>query len=741
MLLNNDFNMEKNKNKKKTLTISSSVTKKVSPSSYNTSVDRKKTFSIDKKPFSKSGRPWKKTSETPAKDNRKNFARKYVEQQATKRFIHPESKKPEKTKEKKIHDKSKGFKTRREFKLTTNRAMNVEEFEIKQRSLASVKRARLKEKKNLKPEEGKKEFKKVVRDVKIPNQITIQELSNRMAEQSSSIIKFLLNMGVTATINHTIDKDTAEYIVKEFGHVPIVEEIPEKHISKKENLDKSNLKTRPPIVTIMGHVDHGKTSLLDSLRKTNVVSSEHGGITQHIGAYQVNVGDKNKTITFIDTPGHAAFTEMRSRGSKVTDIVVLVIAADDGVKPQTVEAIQHAKAAKVPIIVALNKCDLPGLNIERIKNDLMRYELVAESLGGETLFVEVSAKNKTNLDKLKENILLQSEILDLKARPDGNAEGIVLESKIDKGKGPVSTILVTNGKLKKGDYFICGKTLGKIRALINFEGKMVEESLPSSPVEILGMQESASSGDDFLVVDDEGEAKKINAFRQSGVKEKNILVSDDKKNIFNKNNEKTELNIILKSDVQGSSEALKNAINKIEHSEVKPKIILSDIGMINETDVSLAKASNAVIIGFNMKPNREAKKSAENNEIKINYFNIIYEAIEFVEKSLSGLLEPEKKETVEGMAEILKIFKISKSGKVAGSKVTEGEIKNNSKARIIREGKVIYDGQIVSIFREKNAAKEVKSGLECGISFRNFGDFKEKDIIESYKIDMIQREI
>ena len=726
------------KDKKKTLTISSSLKKKIDTSSITTS--SKKSFSIDKKkPF----RPNKTFNKAQSASNvnlsqenrKKNVARKFIEQQATKDFIKKDNKPAGKSKL-----KLKGPVDKRDFKLTVSRALNVEEIEIKQRSLASVKRARLKEKK--KPEgEEKKEFKKVIREVKIPEQITIQELSNRMAEKSGDIIKFLFNMKVVATINHNIDKDTAEYIVKEFGHVPIVEEIPEKHISKKENLDKSNLKTRPPIVTIMGHVDHGKTSLLDSLRKTNVVSSEHGGITQHIGAYQVNVGDKNKTITFIDTPGHAAFTEMRSRGSKVTDIVVLVIAADDGVKPQTVEAIQHAKAAKVPIIVALNKCDLPGLNIERIKNDLMRYELVAESLGGETLFVEVSAKNKTNLDKLKENILLQSEILDLKARPDGNAEGIVLESKIDKGKGPVSTILVTNGKLKKGDYFICGKTLGKIRALINFEGKMVEESLPSSPVEILGMQESASSGDDFLVVDDEGEAKKINAFRQSGVKEKNILVSDDKKNIFNKNNEKTELNIILKSDVQGSSEALKNAINKIEHSEVKPKIILSDIGMINETDVSLAKASNAVIIGFNMKPNREAKKSAENNEIKINYFNIIYEAIEFVEKSLSGLLEPEKKETVEGMAEILKIFKISKSGKVAGSKVTEGEIKNNSKARIIREGKVIYDGQIVSIFREKNAAKEVKSGLECGISFRNFGDFKEKDIIESYKIDMIQREI
>ena len=372
--------------------------------------------------------------------NKKNFARKFAEQQATKRFIQPDQKKFEKNKEKTFDKK---FSQRREHKLTISRAMDVEEFEIKQRSLASVKRARLKEKKNLNTgDDTKKEFKKVIRDVKIPKQITIQELSNRMAEQSSNIIKFLLNMGVKATINHSIDKDTAEYIVKEFGHTAMVDQTPTESFEKKDNVEKSKLYPRPPIVTIMGHVDHGKTSLLDALRSTNVVSGEHGGITQHIGAYQVYNEDK-KLITFIDTPGHAAFTEMRARGSKVTDIVVLVIAADDGVKPQTVEAIQHAKAAKVPIIVAINKCDLPNSNISKIKNDLMRYELVAEDLSGDTLFVEVSATKKKNLDKLKETILLQAEILDLKASKDGQAKGIVLESKIDKGKGPVSTILIT----------------------------------------------------------------------------------------------------------------------------------------------------------------------------------------------------------------------------------------------------------------------------------------------------------
>ena len=726
--------------KKRTLTISTTFDKKkLGEPSFRRG--EKKVFVPEKKRIprniSKNSNFFNQSSHKQ-NPNKKNFARKFAEQQATKRFIQPDQKKTEKNKEKNF---DKNFPSRREHKLTLSRAMDVEEFEIKQRSLASVKRARLKEKKNLKPgEDIKKEFKKVIRDVKIPKQITIQELSNRMAEQSSNIIKFLLNMGVKATINHSIDKDTSEYIVKEFGHIPVLELTPNENFEKKDNIDKSNLYSRPPIVTIMGHVDHGKTSLLDSLRSTNVVSGEHGGITQHIGAYQVS-NEEKKLITFIDTPGHAAFTEMRARGSKVTDIVILVIAADDGVKPQTVEAIQHAKAANVPIIVAINKSDLPNSQIGKIKDELMRYELVAESLGGETLFVEVSAKNKTNLDKLKETIILQSEILDLKAPKEGNAKAIVLEAKIDKGKGPVSTILITAGKLKKGDYFVCGNTWGKIRAMIDYNGKIIDEANPSMPVEILGMNESANAGDEFLVVSSEEEAKQINSFRKTGSKDKNILAVQDKTNIFENQSTKKELNIILKSDVQGSSEALKNAINKIEHSEVKPKIILSDIGMINETDISLAKASNAIVIGFNMKPNREAKRSADQQKIRIEFFNIIYKAIEFVEKSLSGLLEPEKREIIQGTAEVLQIFKLSKSGKVAGSKVLEGEITSTSKARIIRDGAVIHDGNISSIFREKNAVKEVKNGLECGISFKNYGDFKVKDKIEAYKINIIQREL
>ena len=642
--------MQKDKNKKKTLTISSTFGKKLDSASYKQS--GKKSFSISKKPTVKGSfkfnRPSQTFSTSPKnKPIKKNFARKFVEEQATKRFIHTD-------KEKNL-DKTKEFGSKRELKMTISRAMNVEEFDIKQRSLASVKRARLKEKKNLSPENQKKEFKKVIREVKIPDRVTIQELSNRMAEQSSNIIKFLLNMGVKATINHSIDKDTAEYIVKEFGHKALIEEAPKTDQNKKEEIDLSKLKPRPPIVTIMGHVDHGKTSLLDALRSTNVVSNEHGGITQHIGAYQVYTNEK-KLITFIDTPGHAAFTQMRARGAKVTDIVVLVVAADDGVKPQTVEAIQHAKAAKVPIIVVINKCDLPGSNIEKIKNDLMRYELIAESLSGDTLFVEVSAKNKTNLDKLKETIILQSELLDLKASKEGNATGVVLEAKIDKGKGPVATILVTNGELKKGDYFVCGNTFGKIRAMIDFNGKNTDAAYPSSPMEILGMHEAAAAGDEFIVVDNEEKSKEINTFRTSGLKENNILLSKEKTNIFDTKNNKAELNIILKSDVQGSNEAFKTAINKIEHPEVKPKIILSDIGMINETDVSLAKASNAIIIGFNIKPNREARKSAEQQKVRIEFFNIIYKAIEFIEKSLSGLLEPERKENIEGVAEILKIL-------------------------------------------------------------------------------------
>ena len=560
-----------------------------------------------------------------------------------------------------------------------------------------------------------------------------------MAEKSNDIIKFLFNMKVVATINHNIDKDTAEYIVKEFGHKPILEEKPSIEKDKSKEKFEGAVKNRPPIVTIMGHVDHGKTSLLDSLRDTNVVSGEYGGITQHIGAYQVKT-DENKLITFIDTPGHAAFTEMRARGSKITDIVVLVVAADDGIKPQTVEAIKHAKAAKVPIIVAINKCDLPEKNISKIKNEMMQYELIAEDLSGDTLFVEVSAIKKINLDKLKESILLQSEILDLKASYSDKARGVVIESKIDKGKGPVSTILISNGKLNKGDYFICGDTWGKIRAMINYEGEMVDEALPSMPVEILGMNSSAYAGAEFMVTKDEDEAKKLTEFKKNSSAQSKVLAKD-KTTLFDEVKDKEELNIIIKSDVQGSSEALKMAITKIEHTEVESKIILSDIGMINETDVSLAKASNAILIGFNVKPNREAKKLAEEQKIDIKYFNIIYEAIDHVEQSLSGLLEPDIKETVLGTAEIQKVFKVSTAGKIAGSKVISGEIKSKSKARVIRDGKVVYTGEISSIFREKNQVKEVGTGLECGISIKDFIDFKEKDLIESYQAEEIKRSI
>ena len=724
------------KEKKKTLTISSSLKKKIDTSSLSTG--GKKSFSVEKRKNQRINQPFNRSPKVNPNKNsqdlkKKNFARKFIEQQATKDFIKRDNKPTGKSKLK--------LKTpvdKRDFKLTVSRALNVEEIEIKQRSLASVKRARLKEKKNNPDNEDKKEFKKVIREVKIPEQITIQELSNRMAEKSNEIIKFLLNMKVIATINHSIDKDTAEYIVKEFGHIPILEEKLSIQSNKVKEKLEGEIKLRPPIVTIMGHVDHGKTSLLDSLRDSNVVSGEHGGITQHIGAYQVS--SKNKLITFIDTPGHAAFTEMRARGSKITDIVVLVVAADDGIKPQTVEAIKHAKAAKVPIIVAINKCDLQEKNISKIKNEMMQYELVAEDLSGDTLFVEVSALKKINLDKLKESILLQSEMLDLKASYSDRASGVVIESKIDKGKGPVSTILISSGKLNRGDYFICGDTWGKIRAMINHEGKIINEAFPSMPVEILGMNSSAFAGADFMVTENEEEARKLAEFKKDNI-DKKILTKDNMTLFENSGGKKEELNIIVKSDVQGSSEALKMAINKIKHDEVEAKIILSDIGMINETDVSLAKASNAVLIGFNVKPNREAKKLAEEQKVEIRFFNIIYEAINHVEKSLSGLLEPDIKETVLGSAEILKIFKVSSAGKIAGSKVINGEIKAKSKARIIRDGVVVHNGEIQSIFREKNQVKEVGTGLECGISLKNYIDFKEKDVIESYLAEEIRRTI
>ncbi len=656
--------------------------------------------------------------------------RKLAEQRATKRLkgdIENKDRKTLKTETKK-----------RELKLTVSRALS-DEIDAKQRSLASVKRARQKEIKNASKEDSQENLKPIKRDINIPEAITVRELANRMAEQSSNVIKHLFGMGVTVTINQTLAADTAEYLVKEFGHNPIREEKAEEIIQKIKASRTENLKNRPPIVTVMGHVDHGKTSVLDVLRSANVVSGEFGGITQHIGAYQIE-SQKNK-LTFIDTPGHAAFTEMRARGSKLTDVVVLVVAADDGVKPQTVESIKHAKAANVPIVVAINKCDLPEADPQKIKNQLLEYELIAEDLSGDTLMVEISTKTKQNLDKLVESIILQAEILDLKTDYESKATGIVLESKIDVGRGPVANIIVTTGTLKRGDFFVSGLKWGKVRAIINDKGQNIKEALPSTPVEILGINGAAKAGDDFIVLDTEKEAKTLSENRAQESKDgKNPLTFATQDSAFSDKSSE-ELNLIIKSDVHGSSEAIKNAIGQIKHDEVKPKIILADIGMVTETDVTLAKASNAVLIAFNVKPSKEAKKLAENEKIKISSYNIIYEVLDYIKQRMSGLLAPDVQEKVTGIAQILEIFKVSGAGKVAGSKVTEGEINSTSDVRIIRDGAIIYTGKVSSIFREKNQVKQVSGGQECGITVKDYMDFQKNDTIEAFSVTSTERSI
>ena len=732
--------------KKLKLSISGNAKKTISnieqaKSNPSNSVIIKNTKNFTKKKFfkpstnEKSGKTgfssgFKKSSQEffPKKELSDFEKRKIAEQRATKRL------KGEPTKD----NKDKNILKKRELKLTISRALSDEDGpQIRGRSLASIRRARQKENREIKEE--KQEYKPVKRDVYIPEVITIRELANRMSEQSSNLIKHLLSMGVKATINHAIDADIAEYLVKEFGHNVIKEEKAEDIIRKIKETKNENLISRPPIVTVMGHVDHGKTSLLDVLRETNVVQGEHGGITQHIGAYQIS--NKNHKITFIDTPGHAAFTEMRARGSKLTDIVVLVVAADDGVKPQTVESIKHAKAANVPIVVAINKCDLPEADPQKIKNQLLEHELISEDLSGDTLMIEISTKTKNNLDKLIESIVLQAELLDLKTEHETEANGIVLESKIDIGRGPVVNIVITSGKLKKGDYFVSGKKWGKVRAIINDKGENIEIANPSTPVEILGINGASNSGDDFVVLNSEKEAKNLAEARVIEAKEGVKSLSFASKDSAFSEKTTEELNIIIKSDVHGSSEAIKFAISNIKHDEVKAKIILADIGMITETDITLAKASNAVVLAFNVKPSKEAKKLSEKEKIKIESFNIIYELIDFIKLRMSGLLTPEINEEITGTAEVLDIFKVSKVGKVAGSKVLNGEINQDSNARIIRDGTIVYNGKVGSIFREKNQVKQVNAGLECGISVKDFNDFQIKDIIEAYRSKTIERQI
>ena len=588
--------------------------------------------------------------------------------------------------------------------------------------------------------------KKVIKEVKIPEVISVQELSKRMAEKSSNVMKALMKMGVMVTINQTIDADTAEIIAGEFGHkVKRIEDSDLLINIKKEKDRNEDLKSRSPIVTIMGHVNHGKTTLLDALRSTNVVAKEQGGITQHIGAYRIKT-KLNKFITFFDTPGHEVFTSMRARGTKITDIVILVVAADDGVKEQTVEAINHAKAAKVPIIVCINKIDSNNADSQKIKNQLMKHKIVAEDMGGENLFVEISAKLKKNLDKLEETILLQAEMLNLKANPKKKASGTIVESKIVQGKGSTATVLIQEGTLKIGDIFVAGPAYGKIRAITDDKGLKILDAGPSIPVEIIGLTGTPIAGDDFVVVDDEAKAKEIADFRLRSVKMKQTKsltkenlekMLDDKSNLNIK-----ELGLILKSDVQGSLEAIVNGVEKFKNDEIKLKIIHKGIGAINESDIALGTASeNTIVVGFNVKPNNLAKNLAKRDNIDIKFFTVIYELLDYIKDTMSGLLVPDKKEVVNGKAKIKEIFKMSKIGKIAGCEVIEGKIKKNANVRLLRDDQIIYEGKLNSLKKVKEEIAEVKKGNDCGIVLDNFQDIKQNDIIESYIIEEQKRSL
>ena len=582
---------------------------------------------------------------------------------------------------------------------------------------------------------------KIIREVVIPEIITVQELANRMAEKSADVIKKLMSLGVMATINQPIDADTAQIIVEEFGHnfKRVAESDVEQGIEGGEDKEE-DLIARAPVVTVMGHVDHGKTSLLDALRETNVAAKEAGGITQHIGAYQITVATGDK-ITFIDTPGHEAFSEMRARGAKVTDIVVLVVAANDGIMPQTVEAIRHAQAAEVPIVVAINKIDLPGADPMRVKTELLQHGIAVEEMGGEYLCAEVSAKKRINIDKLVEAILLQAEILDLKANPNRMAEGAVIEAKMEKGRGSVATVLVQKGTMHVGDILIAGKEWGHVRAMFNEQGKKVQEATPAMPVEVLGLQGTPAAGDNFVIVADENKAKEVTNYRIRKEREAKIVKSAKSamEQMLDKikSGEVKHLPVIIKADVQGSIEAIEGTISKLSNDEVSVQILHSAVGPISESDISLAKASNAFIIGFNVRANPQARDMARRDGIEIKYYSIIYDVLDDVKKGLEGMLSPELKEKLLGYAEIREVYNITGVGRVGGCMVTEGLVKRGAKIRLLRDNVVIHDGSIGQLKRFKEDVKEVKEGYECGISFENYNDIQKGDFIECYEIEEI----
>jgi translation initiation factor IF-2 len=634
---------------------------------------------------------------------------------------------------------ARGGAERRRGRLTLVTALTADE--VRERSVASFRRRT----QRLKGHAANEAKEKLAREVTIPEAITVQELANRMSERAVDVIKLLMKQGQMAKITDTIDADTAQLLAEELGHS--VRRVAESDV--EEGLfdqvdDPAMLHSRPPVVTIMGHVDHGKTSLLDAIRATNVAGGEAGGITQHIGAYQVTspLGSK---ITFIDTPGHAAFTSMRARGAKVTDIVVLVVAADDGVMPQTVEAIQHAKAAKVPMIVAINKIDKPDAKPERVRTELLRHEVQVESLGGEMLDVEVSATKKINLDKLLETIGLQSEILDLRANPDRPAEGTVIEAKLDRGRGPVATVLVQRGTLRGGDIVVAGAEWGRVRALLSDTGVSVSDAGPSTPVEILGFNGTPEAGDRLAVVDSEARAREVTDYRARQKREKVAARASGKRGSLEqmmsqlKASGRKEFPLLIKGDVQGSVEAISGALEKLGTEEVGARIILAGAGGISESDVTLAEASGAAIIGFNVRAHKEAREMAERDGVEIRYYNIIYDLVDDVKKAMSGLLAPILRETMLGTALILEIFNITKVGKIAGCRVTEGTVERGANVRLIRDNVVIHEGRLSQLKRFKDDAREVIAGQECGMSFENFQDMRVSDVIECYRVETVQR--
>jgi translation initiation factor IF-2 len=622
---------------------------------------------------------------------------------------------------------------RQRGKLTVTRALSDED-ESRARSLAALRRAREKEKRHH-METGPAT--KQVRDVVVPEAITVQELANRMAERGADLVKALFKMGMPVTLTQTIDQDTAELLVTEFGHrIKRVSES-DVDIDTSEDVDApETLKSRPPVVTIMGHVDHGKTSLLDAIRGADVVSGEAGGITQHIGAYQVSLPDKSK-ITFLDTPGHEAFSEMRARGANVTDIVVLVVAADDGLRPQTIEAINHTKAAGVPMIVAINKIDKPEAKPQKVREELLQHEVIVEDMGGDVQDVEVSATKKTNLDKLLEAIQLQAEILELKANPDRSAEGTVIEAKLDKGRGPLATVLVERGTLRVGDVFVAGASSGKVRAMIDDHGRQVKEAGPSVPVEVLGLSAVPSAGDPFTVVENEARAREVAAYRQGVLDRKRTTSAPmSLENMFATHASTTkELPLVVKADVQGSVEAIVHALNRLSTDEIKVRILHSGVGAITESDVTLASASGAPIIGFNVRPNAKAREVAERAKVEFRYYDVIYHLTDWVKGAMAGELGPEIIETVVGRAEVKEVFPAGKRDKAAGLLVLEGVIRKGLNARLTREDVIVSKTTISSLRRFKDDVAEVRAGLECGVMLADTNDIKAGDMLEVFEVE------